>query len=181
MKDSAGHDPDIQRLLSLLRRAEALERRLGRWAESLSGLIFDLDVFTQDAGAGLRRPKRNAKYVQAFARVIKIRRSPAGALMRMDRGEWIEIPPSLADLLIVLSDDSGNRTDKLVPWKNFPEVIQRLGKDASSRADRHAVIVRIRKLRQILLRHGLDAGLVQTSRQYGVRFAVLSPVKRDAK
>lgn len=93
--------------------------------------------------------------------------------VRIDAGKQFKLPPSLSDLLSILSLDGGASDDGLIGWKTLDEVAILLGKRSGRRFNRHTVTQSIYRLRKELFnRGGVNPFLVQTNRQRGVRFAL---------
>ena len=87
----------------------------------------------------------------------------------------VPLPSGLADLVKLLIEDQGPSADHKVGWKTPAELAWRLGKIAGTPVSTHAVAERVRRLRRVLARAGVNEYLVETSRRLGYRFALHRP------
>ena len=119
---------------------------------------------------GSERLKREAE-LGARSLDIKVR-SDGQADICIDQDGSFTLPPVLADLLYVLSIDSGQSSDGLIGWKTLDEVAILLKKKEGKKFTRHSVTQNISRLRKALERGGVNQFLVQTNRRRGARFAL---------
>jgi hypothetical protein len=87
-------------------------------------------------------------------------------------GRGFTLSPTLTDLLMVLCEDTGRSPDGFIGWKSINEVARSLKKKTGRRFTNHALTQNVHRLRQLLLKAGLNPDLVQTNRRCGLRFAL---------
>ena len=96
------------------------------------------------------------------------------ARVEIGGAEGFKLPPDLAALLNVLSEDSGESKDALVAWKSYKEISRRLGEKRGKKGySKHALQSAIYRLRERLQRHRFARDLIQYRSGLGYRFAVL--------
>lgn len=99
-------------------------------------------------------------------------RTDGSAVVRIDDGKEFTLPPTLADLLAILCEDTGRSTDDLIGWKSIHEVVNWLQKKTGRRFTKRAVIQSVYRLRKELFKASVNPYMVQTNRRYGLRFAL---------
>lgn len=184
---------NLQRLLHrFAQRQRALLDRISRAEELADAIACDLVLLervarTRDASsaASSEPPKRPRQMLRGpfDARVCAIdltRRADDWALVRFDQSGEIALPPILADLLSLLSDDNGISDDELVGWKTLDQVAKDLQKTSGRPFTRHAVTQQIYRLRrELFTRGGVSPKLIQTNRRRGVRLALMRARRAD--
>jgi DNA-binding response OmpR family regulator len=98
-------------------------------------------------------------------------RADGSAVVWID-GKEFTLSPTLADLLVILYEDTGRSTDDFIGWKSINEIARLLKKKTGRQFTKHVVTQNVHRLRQELLKAGVDPDLVQTNRRCGLRFAV---------
>jgi hypothetical protein len=181
----------------LARRQESLRRRISKLEEDADSLALDLanladDLEGQpvatvsDSRRGDRRSGHDARAAlqhTAEAGVGSVRmlpRSDGSADVLVDGGKQFTLPPTLADLLAILTTSRGwEPRDGLVGWKTLDDIARLLEKKSGRTFTLHAVTQQVYRLRrEIFERGGVNPWLVQTNRRLGVRFALrLSPAQ----
>jgi len=110
-------------------------------------------------------------------------RGDGSADIRIEGGESMNLKPSLAELLEVISaadPSTHKKEDGLVGWKSYDDVASCLSrKKGASCVGRRALTQRIWKLREALSEAGINPFFVMTSRSKGVRFALRRRVRSD--
>jgi len=94
------------------------------------------------------------------------------ALVRVEGGKTFPLPPTVAAFLETLARDKPSDDGRLIGWKSRKEVIAGLQKRMGRKISRHAMDELLRRLRAALVAGGLNPFLVQTHRQFGLRFAL---------
>lgn len=186
---------DPSKLAAALRRlrrvAELLRRALARGEEHADILEQDLIALAESilSGGGapkpasatlpapLPAPTKSTFLLQLAAKsgVEKLeieRLSDGAAWVRIDGGKALRLPPTLVGLLETLAFDPVHDVEQLVGWKSREEVRAGLQKRIGRKFSRHAIDELLRRLRAALAAGGVNPFLVQTHRQFGLRFAL---------
>jgi hypothetical protein len=165
-----------ERQRSLIKRISRIEIEADAIAQELFELIEEDYVIARVSKApGKYEAARTLKEMaDAGVATLEIKpRSDGLSDARIDGGKAFTLPPMLADLLYVLSIDSGRSFDNMVGFKTFAEVAILLRKKAGKELTRRAVVQNIFRLRnELRTRGGVNPFLIQTNRRLGVRFAL---------
>ena len=168
-----------KRYMSLARKVRQAERLAVRLSVLLEDLRIELAEAIRETGdrKRTRRLHDGTACAQAITRCAdddKNNGKKDGKKIDVDiDGRVLSLSSTLADLLFVLADDSGECAgDGLVGWKPEAEVRRLIRRDSRESLSRKALNQRIHILRNQLENGGLPSGLVQTSRGRGARFAV---------
>lgn len=94
------------------------------------------------------------------------------ALVRVDGGKAFPLPPTMAAFLETLAHDKPGDDERLVGWKSREEVRAGMQKRMGRKFSRHSIDELLRRLRSALAGGGMNHFLVQTHRQFGLRFAL---------
>ena len=188
---SSAKQVHVVRLLNdLVRRHGALLSRISR-AEELADVIacdleqlqshFAVDALISDGDGSSPAGRCNLRALETLRQIAEAgtsslelnHRADGSAEVRIAAGKQFTLPPTLAHLLSILSDDSGRSDEGLVGWKTLDEVAILLQKREGRPFTRHGVTQQVYRLRKELFqRGGVNPFLVQTNRRLGVRFAV---------
>lgn len=176
---------------------QKITRQAQNLSETADDLLFYVETYNieiSDSDQPPWRPKRStycsrvdrikqkkdtavlAKLALAGVALVKIEPDADGystvkIVVTTDQIYEFRLPPMLAELLTILSEDSGFRNDALVGWKSLSDLLQRLSKNGQALAP-HSVRVRISRLRDYLEAFGVMKQYVQSNRKLGYRFAV---------
>jgi len=95
------------------------------------------------------------------------------ALVRVNDGKPFKLAPALAHLLEILAQDSPVGNGAIVEWKSYPAVAGMLEKKLGRQYTKHAINQLVFRLRRVLVGTGEhNPFLIQTHRQFGLRFAL---------
>jgi len=91
-------------------------------------------------------------------------------LITIDARKPMPLTKALAQVLLLLAADTGRHVsdrDPFVGWKSWDSLPEKLG------IEKHAAIARLSRLRNHLERHGFERRLIQSSKNFGVRFGLI--------
>jgi hypothetical protein len=165
-------------LLARISRAEVLAEAIELDIEQLlaqveAGTLAPADVNGAVNGAR-KRPEVNhaLRHTAPGAFSVEFDSCADGSVKVCIDGREFTLSPTLADLLAVLCEDTGRSPDGVIGWKSIDEVIGLLKKKTGRQLTRHGVTQNVHRLRQELLKVGVNPYLVQTNRRCGLRFAL---------
>jgi DNA-binding winged helix-turn-helix (wHTH) protein len=179
----------ISLLHALQRRHKLLLGRISR-AEELAGAIeLDIEQLLGQVEAGTLAPAdvngavngtRKSQEVKHALRqtapgafsVELHSRADGSVVVCIDDGKEFTLPATLADLLAILCEDSARSPDEFIGWKSIDDVVNLLKEKTGRRPTKRAVTQSVYRLRQELLKVGVNPYLVQTNRRSGLRFAL---------
>lgn len=174
----------------LRREVEALRRSLERneeRADSVAQHLVELELGLAVGCDGKPSPSDTRQQKKAVERsfllelaaesgVQKLGLAPLAngeASVQIDGGTTFKLSATLAALLAILAADTGKADGNLVGWKPVSAVIGHLVKALGREFTPHAVHQLVSRLRATLaVKGGVNPFLVQTHRQYGLRFAL---------
>lgn len=107
------------------------------------------------------------------ANIVITRASDGSATVKVGSSPVLYLTsPVLADLLEILCEDCGTRTDHLVGWKTVSDICDRLQAKTGQSHQPHAVTVGIWRLREAFKTCNINRFYIQTNRRNGgYRFA----------
>jgi hypothetical protein len=166
----------VDDLSSLEERSGRLELEYLQLVEKM-GMLPAVQACTALAGkAGTRSPDSRRmmqkKAAEGVGSLKLVAQAGGAVLAQLDGRAGMRLPPELAVLLAVLTEEGGGSPDHLVPWRSQETVkgamLSRTGKKFSKKAV-HQLVYR---LRELLAAHGENRFYVMSDRERGYRFAL---------
>ncbi len=176
----------------LWQKVEALRRSLERNEERADSVAQDLVALEQALAGGCEsklsrvaprasQPRRRTERsfllelaAESGVQKLEVTRLANGqASIQIDGGPAFKLPATLSALLAVLAADTAKADGNLVGWKPISAVIGQLEKTLGRPFTPHAIHQLVSRLRAALaIKGGVNPFLVQSHRQYGLRFAL---------
>lgn len=159
-----------------------MTRRLKRISEDCDEMLDLVDKVKRGIGhigqapRPRRRKPRSTKSGGQPPPTQNFQLDPIRRLASFDGDKRVVLTPRLSGLISILAADEGETTgDEIVGFKSVDRITQFMKKHGSSDFKRTSVPQLLTRLRDALDKAGIDVGLIESSRQRGVRLRRIKP------